>query len=75
MSSSRGNQMFSDDERFLNDTSYSYDCFSFLRATISSMMRFCPSTTTVAPSFIFFSSSSVIWRVALLISSMSSPVW
>lgn len=63
MRSSRGSQMFSEDERALNVTSYSYDCFTgrrqighqasdghFLRATISSMMRFWPSMTMFAPS-------------------------
>ena len=52
--------MFSDDERPLNEISYSYDCLSFLRPRISSMMRFWPSMTTVEPSFIFCASSSVI---------------
>ena len=67
--------MFSDDERPLKVTSYSNDCLSFLRATMSSMVRLTPSTTTLAPSFIFFSSSSLSLRFALASSSMSSPVW
>lgn len=55
--------------------SYSYDCFNFFLLTISSICLFTPSTTTVAPSFIFFSSSAEMIRVAFIISSISSPVW
>ena len=75
MRSSRGNQMFSDDDIPLNAHSYSNDCLSFLRLMTSSIVRLTPSTTTVEPSFIFFSSSSESVRFALESSSRSSPVW
>lgn len=75
MSSSRGIQTFSDEESALKETSYSYDCLSFLRLMISSMIRFWPSKTKMAPSFILSFSSSVRTRLAFIMSSMSSPVW
>ena len=51
------------------------DCLSFFRLMTSSIVRLTPSTTTVAPSFIFLSSSSDKTRFALESSSRSSPVW
>ena len=51
------------------------DCLSFFRLMTSSIVRLTPSTTTVAPSFIFLSSSSDKTRLAFESSSRSSPVW